>query len=439
MNRLIDKFKNRALAKRLIANTGWLFFEKMLRFAAGIFIGAWVARYLGPSQFGIYSYAIAFAGLFGGIAALGLDGVVVRELIHDPDEEQKILGSAFILKVLSGILTFALILFVIHLVPNRNKALVWMTGIIAGSLCFKAFDVIDFWFQSQVRSKYAVWAKNSAFLLMALLKVIMILKRAPLILFAWTVFGEIVVIAIGLVVFYTITGKHIGIWRISLKWITRLLGESWPLIFSGTFVLINMQVDKIMVGAIAGYSEVGLYSAACRLSEVWYFIPVAVGSSVAPIFAKTVRQNIEEYRIKLQKTYNIMSFSAIVLAVATTILSSTIIRGLYGADYSASAHMLTIHIWSTLFIFHVSIRSRALIAEGKQRIVALYALLTVISNIALNLILIPRYGGVGAAYASLISWTMCVLLWPCIFRTVSVSTKMFIKSLYGWFGERVMQ
>lgn len=422
------KIEGRHILQKSISNVGWLFADNVVRMGVGLFVSVWVARYLGPAKFGIYNYAIAFVTLFSVFSTLGLDGIVVRDIVRDPSSANETLGSAFVLKLIGGVLTLAFTVGIVSTMRPDDELTHWLVGIIAAGTVFQAFDVIDFWFQSQIKSKYTVYAKNTAFLLASIGKIGLILMAAHLIVFAWIGFAEVAMGALGLVIVYKINGLYIGNFTVTFRRVKDLLMHSWPLIFSSTFVLVNMQIDKIMIREISGDREIGYYAAASRLSELWYFVPVVLGASVVPVLIREKYRGDFFYNSQLQKIYNLMTMIALPLALLVTIFSKNIIEIIYGPGYSDASLMLSIHIWTALFVFHVSIRSQSFIIEGLQNLIALYALFTMASNVVLNLLLIPDYGGAGSAYASLFSWMISVILLPLFSQRTVKSVKMFFKT-----------
>jgi len=431
-----SRIEGRPVLQNIIANTGWLAADQILRMGVGLLVGIWVARYLGPERFGLLNYAVAFVAMFSSLATLGLDGIVVRDIVREPSRKEEILGTAFFLKIVGGCATFLITALVILAVRPQDRLTHWLVGITAIGTIFQAFDTIDFWFQAKVQSKYTVYAKNCSYLLISVVKISLIFMHAPLIAFAWAGLAETIIGSAGLVVAYRMNGEILKSWGADIALAKSLLRDSWPLIFSSTFVLINMLIDKIMLGDLASNTEVGLYSAAARLSELWYFIPMMVGASVTPTLVKVKEQSESSYHKKLQQTYNLMTIAALALALPTTFLSHKLIAILYGPGYAPAAHMLSIHIWTGLFVFHVSIRTRSLMIEEKQRFIAVIAFFTMIFNIIFNIYLIPAYGGVGASYASLFSWVLCVILVPYLSKRTSESVLMFFKSLYFWIPVR---
>lgn len=156
------RLEGRVALQKILANTGWLFIDKIIRMGVGLLVGIWVARYLGPEQFGLYNYALSFVALFSALATLGLDGIVVRDIVRDPSCKDETLGTAFVLKLIGGGLTFLFVVGANSLLRPHDRLTQWLVGIIALGTIFQAFDTIDFWFQSQVKSKHTVYSKNTA-------------------------------------------------------------------------------------------------------------------------------------------------------------------------------------------------------------------------------------------------------------------------------------
>lgn len=387
----------------IIANTGWLFADRILRMGVGLFVGVWVARYLGVQQFGVFNYATAFVALFSTLSTLGLDAIVVRSIVREPEKRLQILGTAFWLKLIGGIAALVLAVSSIVVLRHDDQLTISLVAILASVGIFQAFDTIDLWFQSQVQSKYTVIAKNTAFVITALVKVALISFHAPLIAFAWAALGEVSLGAIGLIISYRVRGYSPWLWPWSSPLAKTLLKESWPLILSGVTIMIYMRIDQIMLGQMIGDKAVGLYSAATRISEVWYFIPMAIASSVSPAIyaAKEVSEALYYQRIK--QFLRLLSLLSIVFAVPMSFLSGTIITVLFGKSYEASASILAIHIWASLFVFMGVGTSSWFIAEGLTQFALRRTIMGAITNVFLNIFLIPTYGGVGAAIATVIS------------------------------------
>jgi PST family polysaccharide transporter len=390
--------------RKVIANIFWLMADNVLRLGIGLVVGVWVARYLGPQQFGLLNYSVAFVGLFSVFAKLGLDSIAIRELVRNVASGNEILGTTFILKLVGGIISFLLAIATILLIRTDDPESLWVTGIIALSLIFQIFDGINLWFQSQVQSKYVVYAKNGAYILANAIKILLIQAKAPLIFFAVITLGEVVFSALGLVIVYRLTGHLFKTWKFNFPLARDLLKESWPNILTGFSIAIYMRVDQLMLGSMIGDEAVGIYSVGVRLAEIWYFVPVAISSSVNPAIIRAKQEGEESYYRRIQKALNIVVVLGYALGIGTAFLAKPIITLLYGAKFIDASAVLSIYIWAGVFVSLGLIRAIWITTEGMFRFGSLTTFMGAGMNILLNFLLIPRYEGTGAAIATVISY-----------------------------------
>ena len=389
-------------AMKYIKNTSWLMAEKVLRMALGLFVGVWIARYLGPEQFGLFSYAQSFVALFAVIATLGLDGIVVKELVNDEYNRETLLGTAFVLKLIGAI--FVILLLTASLfIQSSDYTTSSLIFVIASATVFQSFNVIDFYFQSKVLSKFVVICNVVTLLLSSLIKVVLILNEAPLITFAYAILFDSFCLALGFIFFYFKSNLSLFNWSFDKDKARLLLSESWPLILSGLVISMYMRIDQIMIKNMLGSSEVGQYAAAVRLSEAWYFIPMVVSSSLFPAVINAKKVSQELYYSRIQKLYDLMAWTAICIAIPMTFFGDRVINFLYGESFSDAGGVLMVHIWSAVFVFLGVASSKWFISEGLQRYSFYRTVSGALLNIALNLLLIPEYGIYGAAIATLCS------------------------------------
>lgn len=393
--------------RKVVANTGWLFADRILRMGLGLFVGVWVARYLGVEQFGLFSYATAFVSLFGTLATLGLPSLVVRTITHEPEKREQILGTTFLLQFFGGIASLLLAFSTILIFRHNDPLTVSLVAILASAGIFQAFGTIDVWFQSQVQSKYVVLAKNTAFVIVSLIKIVLINIHAPLLAFAGATLAETVIGAMGLIFIYRLQGYSLWLWCWSLPLAKTLLRESWPLMISTFAGMIYLRIDQIMLAEMVGNQAVGLYSSATRISEAWYVIATATASSVAPaIYAAKKAANENLYYWRIEKFLRVLSLISIFIALPMTFAAGKTITLLFGNEYVAAGPILAIHIWATLFVFTGMGTSLWFIAEGLTHLSLQKTVLGAVINISLNLLLIPPYAGLGAAIATLISYSI---------------------------------
>lgn len=383
-------------------NTSWLLGEKILRLIVGVFVGIWVARYLGPKQFGLFNYAQSFVGLFAVTATLGLDGIVVRELVKDKTITEVIIGTAFWLKLIGAIVSIILLTIAINFTSNDSYTNI-LFFIIASATIFQAFNVIDFYFQSEVLSRYIVYANTISLFLSSIIKIILILNGADLLSFTWVILFDSLVLSLGFIYFFVkrsnVKIKNI---RFDKQIAIALLKDSWPLFLSGIVISIYMKVDQVIIKQLLGSEEVGQYAAATRLSEAWYFIPMVIASSLFPAIISAKNQSKELYYSRLQKLYDLMVWMSIAIALPMTFLSDTIVNIVYGSQYNEAGSVLMIHIWTGVFVFLGVAFSGYLSVENLTKKAFYRTLLGAILNVILNYILIPKYGINGSAIATLL-------------------------------------
>jgi O-antigen/teichoic acid export membrane protein len=389
--------------RKILANIGWLAADRFLQMGLSLFVGLWVARYLRPAQFGTLNYALAFVSLFSALARLGLDSIVVRELVRSPNRKDEILGTTFFLRLAGGIFASLSCIAVIFMIPAQTESERWMVCILSLISIFEASGTIDLWIQSQVLSKYTIWARNGSYLLVCAVRIVLIQMQAPVIAFAGAALLESILFAIGLTILYQRTTGGLMRWNVSKKRAVSLLKDSWPLIISSIVILIYMRTDQIMLGQLATPADVGIYSATVKLSEIWYFAPLAIVGSVFPSIIKTRETDIALYYSRIQKLFSLMTILAYAIALPIAFLSSFIVNLAYGPEYMAAAPVLTVHVWGGVFVVLGVAANSCLIAENLTPFSALVTAVGALINIVLNFMFIPKYGALGASVATVIA------------------------------------
>ncbi|AGF78806.1 membrane protein involved in the export of O-antigen and teichoic acid [Desulfocapsa sulfexigens DSM 10523] len=411
---------------KIVDNIGWLFFDKILRMGVGLFVGVWIARYLGPEQFGLLNFTTAFIELFGAIATLGLQSIVVRDIVHNPSGKEETLGTAAILQFLGGLIAYTLILTTIFWLRADDALAKAIASILGSMMLFKAAKVSVYWFESQVLSKYTVWVQNGVFLLFAVIKVGLILQNSPLIAFAWAIMAEALVVALLMLLMLDLRGPQLSSLTASFKRTKTLLADSWPLLLSGIAIMIYMKIDQIMLGQMIGDEAVGIYSAATRVSEVWYFVPMAIVASVFPAILETKKRSEKQYYERLQCLYDLMVWIAIAVALPMTFLSTTIISLLFGDAYEQAGSVLAIHVWAAVFVSLGLASGKWFLAENRQILSLQRTVMGAIVNVGLNFLFIPLHGVLGAAVATVVGQATACLFYDAIQRD---TRKMFVMKI----------
>lgn len=401
--------------QKYFKNTGWLMLGKVLSLIVGIFI----AKFLGPRNFGDLNFAIAFTAIIAAVGTLGLDSFIIREVLDEPGKRDEILGTAFWMRLIVSIIlvpaSVLIYIFFRSLSDQQGTELTLIITFCASALFFKAFNIIDSYFQSQVRSKFVVQVQNICLIISSLIKISFVLLKLPLVYFAFALVIDGLMLAIGLVLIYHRENLSIRNWVFNYTRAESLLSKSWPLILSAVMVTLYMQIDILMLKYFTGSTEAGIYSAAARISEAWYFIPVAIVTSVFPAIIHARKTDPARYQKRLQNLYDLLVAISLPVALIVSLGAGTFIQLLYGGQFNGAGAMLSVHIWSGIFVFLGSASGQYLLAEGYTKISFYRTAIGAIANILLNLWLIPEYGGFGASIATLIAYfvtTFSILLYP---------------------------
>jgi PST family polysaccharide transporter len=409
-----SQIRSRDGFKDVLKNSGWLFLDKGVRAVLGLLVGAWVARYLGPTQFGELSYYLAVIAVIQSVTTLGMDGVVVREIAKTPAGANAILATAFWMRLLTGIVCWTLVLIGFAITDPENKQGLWILGIVGASLLFQSSDVIDLWFQGTSQNKRGVYAKLSAYLLGNAIKVALIYLDAELMDFAIVVAVEAAFVSLALYVsyrFYPCKDSWIKNWILARQLIT----ESWPYLLSVTSILIYMKADQIMIKEMLGEHELGLYSAVLPFATIWNVIPVIICAVLMPYLSRIrVESNNEfdRYLVYLFRSFWLISIS---LVLIINLASSFIIGTIYGSAYQEAIPILNIYILTIIPVFLGVAQNIWIINEGKARLLLLQTATGAAASIALNFIFISFWGLEGAAIAAVLSQFMSAVLTNLIF------------------------
>lgn len=395
--------------RMLLGNTAWLMVDRIVRMGLGLFVGVWIARYLGPTKYGTLNFAVSFVALFGTMATLGLDAIVVRHLVADGPDSHEILGTAFMLRLLGGTLVPLIVVGSIHFIEPNDPTTLLLVTLLSVGLVFQAFDTIDLLFQSQVQSKLSVWAKNAAFLLVAGFRVLLVYAKAPLWTFAVAQVTELGLGALGLAALYRWRGGRLSMWRARWRCAIQLLRQSWPVMLSGMAIMVYMRIDMVMLKLMQGDAAVGLYATATRISEVWYFVPIAIVSSVSPAIMRA-KDNPTVFYERISKLFSLMSLIAIVGGSGIALSSYWIIHILYTESFSAAAPVLAVHVWASIFVFLGVAQAPWDISQNLLKLAFYRTLAGAIGNVALNVVLIPKFSALGAAVATVVSYAISGVL-----------------------------
>ena len=412
--------------KRVGENVSWLVADRLFRMSIGVVVLGMLARYLGPAQFGLLNYSISLVTIFGAVASLGIEGIVIRELVKAPERKSAILGTAFGLRLLGGVIALSFV-FLAAWFSSDGQSITLLAVVVALAFFPQSFEVIDLWFQKNIQSKYTVLAKSGAVLLGAAVKIGLVLAKAPLILFAGALALDAVFSAVALAVIYHRRGELVRNWSVSREIARNILRDSWPLILSGMLVAIYMRVEQVLVMMFFGGESVGIYYAAVRMTELWQFIPGFILASLYPLLVEKRQQDVNIYRQKLQVIFDLLTGFGLVVAAGVTVFGPYLLPLIFGAKFAPAIPILLILAWTAPITFSGVVRAQYFLIESLTIYHTASALIGIATNVTLAILLMPRYGIRGAAISALagyfVSAYLTSWLFPCLRECAVFQTK----------------
>ena len=406
--------RGRPMLRQLLGNGVWRVGDTVFRMGLGLLVSVFVARYLHPTGFGLISFAGAMATLVTAIAQFGMQTVVVRELIRRPQERPAILGSALVLRLLAGAVSIVLALGGTWLLRPGDYRALEVVFIVSAVALPRSWDVVDYDYQARIQARSVVIARNIGFVAFALLRVLLVLVSAPLEAFALAITGEQVLATMLMIRLWRVDGLTVKVRSATRRELHDLVVNTWPLVIAGLSMVVYMRIDQIMLASMIGDAGVGLFSAAVKISEALYFIPVAAIATAAPVFTAAHQRSQAEYARHMLRVMRILVWLAIAVAAILACFSHFIILTLYGPSYAPAAGVLSIHAWIYVLVSLNCCGNQWLLDKGYFHCNMYQTLGGAVINIALNLTLIPRFGIIGAAIASFAGQFASVLLMAAV-------------------------
>lgn len=373
-------------------------------------INLYLARYLGPLQFGVLCYASSFVSIFIPLGILGLDSALVQALVKNPSQRLYLLGSAYLLRISSVLFAWLLMgitLLFLEVAATTQK----LIAIIALLLLFQTAQVIDYYFQAQLRARYVARALLTQIILSTALKAGLIYLEADLIWFAVVYPADAFILALLLFRYYyrwiqqeyPTESPSLLAWRWQSVTASSLLATGLPLMVSAFMTAFYFKIDQLLLHAWLGAEAVGLYAVAAQISEACYAIPILMATAFFPVMLQLRSQQPDTYPIQLQTLFNRSVLTALTMALPLSYLAPWLIQKLYGMAYTTAAQVLAIHSWSLIGVFLGVISQQYLLAEGFTTVIIWRNGLGILSHIGLSAYLIPAWGITGAAWSLLCS------------------------------------
>ena len=417
--------------RQIFSNTSWIVLERAIRLGVGFFVAIWVARYLGPSHYGVLSFGFAWVALFSAFGQLGLENIVVRDIVSDRRSEAEILGTATALRLIGGLLVVigsSALYGVFYSFDNRTQlAVIALAGL---AQVFLAIEAIDWWFRSHVEWRYVFRARVIAFIIATVSTIICLISGLGVVWIAAMALLNAAMLAGFLLIEWLRHSKRKQPWKARAARAKTLLLDSWPAILSGLAIMVYMRIDQIMIGSMMTEADVGVYSVAVKLSEVWYVIPLAITQSVMPSIVSARKAQNGSYEQRLIELIALLFWSSFIVAILVTFTGPSLITILFGHEYRLAGEVLRVHFWAGIFVSLGVGISQWYIAENRLQISLYGTIAGALINVLLNLFLIPEFGINGAAFSTVGSYFIATYLPVACFPSAKPAWRIVNRAIF---------
>jgi PST family polysaccharide transporter len=387
-------------------NTGWLGLERVVQFLVAFAIGPVVARHLGPANYGLLAYAIAVTYLLTPLLTVG-ESLVIRDLAGEAAPAGVVLGAAAVLSAVTTGFAAALILglgdVASSVVPAGGERVV---VIVLLGAALKPVGVIDWWLQARLEARRAIFARTLALLLGACARIGAVLAGAALLTFAWLISAEAALATVFLVCAYRMAGGSLRSWRVDPAYMRSLGRQALPMVVAGLSVVLYMRIDQVMLGALSQSRQNALYAVAVNLTEVTWFLPVAVMTSLTPAMTRLWAADRERAAAQMERVYVGAAIGAYAVMVISALAGPWVITLLYGRQYNDVVPVFLLLTLTNVFVYLGVLQTIWTVNERRQGLALLRTGVAAILNIGLNFVLLPRYGARGAAVTTVVAYAV---------------------------------
>ena len=413
--------------KRVIANMSWLMGGKIVNMILSFFVSLATARYLGPSNFGSINYVAAYVSFFSSIASLGLSVIVIKEVSSGEEDDNKVIWTGILMRFLTAVAsTIAVVAF--FAIAKRNDPLrVPIAALESIAILASAFDTFMYWFQGKLLGKYVSIAGVIAYLAMSLYRLYLLANGADILWFAFATSVDTLVLALVLFIFYVKENGFRPV--ISLPLGKKLLKQSYHYLISGLIAILYSKIDQIMLGDMLDKASVGLYSAALTIAGLWGMIPSAFIQSVSPILYKNAQTDRGMFLKRLKQSYAGIWFLNVCWSLAISLFSYWVVLLLYGAEYMGARKALIIVVWYSGISSLGSLTQVYLATENKNKYINYFALAGLVTDVALNALLIPHFGITGAAVATLATYCVIHIVMPLVIKDTREAAVLILQGM----------
>ncbi|MBQ3493417.1 MAG: flippase [Clostridia bacterium] len=412
---------------KVLKNAGWIVGCKVVKALLTLIVTAITTRYLGVENYGLISYAAGLVAFVVPIMQLGLNFTIVHEIIERPKEEGKVVGTVMAMSAMSSLLCIVGVIAFSMIVNAGEKDTIIVCAVYSLMLCFQAFEMVHYWFQAKLMSKYSAITMLFSYVAVTVFQVLLVVFRASVYFFAISYSLDYLIIAVVLTVLFTKkSGQKLSF---SFALAKQMFSVSKFYIVSNLMVTIFAQTDKVMLKLMLGNAETGIYSAAYNCAIMANFVFAAIIDSMRPDIFNAKKDSQEKFEEKMSELYSVLFYFSLIMCVAITLLSPLVIKIMCGDGYAPSVDVLRIAVWMTIFSYLGTARSIWILAENKQKYLWILNLVGAVLNVGLNFVLIPMLGALGAAITTVATQFFANVILGFIMKPIRRNNKLLLRGL----------
>ena len=418
----------KAFQNKALKNAGYLIAGRVIQMVFGLAVSLLTARYLGPANYGLINYAGAYTAFFTSICSLGINSVLVKELVDHPDGEGVVIGTTLLLRAISSVLSACAIIAISSVIDADEKTTMIIVALSSIGMVFNVFETFNYWFQRRLESKVTAQTTLIAYAIASAYKIYLLAAGKSVAYFALV--GSIEYLCLGAILYIEYRKRKGQALSFSWTYGKELLSRSRHFILPGLMVSIYGQTDKLMLKQMIGEAEIGYYATAVALSGMWCFILSAIIDSVYPSIMEAFKDGNERlFKQRNVQLYAIVFYMSIAVSLGFVVLAKPLIYIMYGTSYLPAATPLRIITWYTAFSYLGVARNAWVVSKERQKyLFAIYAS-SAAANIVLNYLFIPEMGGTGAAVASLAAQVFTTLVVPFLIKDMRENSMMILDAI----------
>ena len=414
-------------SRAFFSNSGWMMAQQIYSMLLSLVVGALSARYLGPSNYGLINYAASITAFVIPVMKLGIESTMVHEIVERKNQDGAVIGTTLLLNIASGILCIVGIGAFTFIVNHGEIDTIIVCIVYSISLIFQATEMIQYWFQAKLLSKFSAIAMLISYCVVTGVQILLIVNKASIYWFALSYSIDYALISGILIAIY----KRKSTQRISYSHSVakEMLQKSKYYIVSSLMITIFAQTDRIMLKLMIDNTSVGYYSAAVTCASMFSFVFAAIIDSMRPTIFEDSKISTEKFESSLAGLYSIIIYSSLVVSFLMTVFSPVVIIILYGSDYVPSIAALRLVVWFTTFSYLGTVRNIWIIVNDTQRYLWIINLSGALLNVILNYLLIPSWGILGASFASLMTQIFTNVIIGYIIKPIKRNNYIMLKGL----------